>query len=150
MVRRTLMLVISALAAVALVAGPAAAAHEANNRFDMQATTAALPDADAVGGSNYSAGNEGWSNHIRVTGLSPHTAYEWHGIGGGNDVVICTVVTDARGTGTCHSDVNSFLGRTDLRDASTGEVVAQATASGDANSTVEDGEIERRGSQREA
>lgn len=150
MARRITLLMVSALAAVALVAGPAAAAHEANNRFDMAATTAALPNADARGISNYSAGNDGWSNSIRVTGLAPETAYEWHGVGGGNDVVICTVVTDARGTGTCHSDVNSFLGSTDLRDATTNEVVAQATASSDGNKTVEDGEIERRGTQRDA
>ena len=148
MARRFALLMISALAAVALVAGPAAAAHEANNRFDMAAASLTLPAADAVGLSNFAAGSNGWSNQIRVRGLAPFNAYDWHGIGGGRDVVICTVVTDDQGQGTCRSDVNSFLGRTELRDADAGEVVAQATASTDDDNTVEDGEIERRGSQR--
>lgn len=148
MARRITLLIVSAFAGLALLAGPAAAAHEANNKFDMAATTAALPDADAVGISNFAAGSGRWSNHIRVSGLAPFTEYDWRGIGGGQDVSICTLVTDDRGRGTCRSDGNSFLGRTELRDAQTGEVVAQATASADDDNTVDDGEIERRGSNR--
>jgi hypothetical protein len=148
MARRISLLIVAAVAALALVAGPAAAAHEANNRFDMAATTAALPDADAVGISNFSAGSNRWNNQVRVSGLTPSTAYDWRGIGGGQNVVICTVVTDGTGAGMCRSDVDSFLGSTELRDAATGDLVARATASTDDNNTVEDGEIERRGTQR--
>lgn len=133
-----------------LLAPAALAVHEANNLFDLAARDASLPDADGSGHSNYVAGNEGWRNFVKVSGLAPETTYDWRGIGGGNDVVICSLTTDATGSGSCRSDVNSFLGRTEVRDATTGVVVLDARDLEDENRTVEDGEIERRGACREA
>ena len=151
MARRITLLMVSAVAALALVAGPASAAHEANNRFDMAATTAELPTADATGLSNYSAGNDGWNNQVRASGLAPSTTYTWVGIAMGTASEICSFTTDEAGTGSCRSDVNSRLGATEIRLGDVaGPTVLRATASTDDDNTVDDGEIERRGTQRDA
>ena len=143
-------LFVAALAAASLVvvAAPAFAVHEANNSFDMAATSAA-PGADATGISNFSNGNNGWFNRISATGLQPATTYDWRGIGGGNNVVICSFTTDASGSGSCTSEVNSFLGRTEVREQATQAVFLQATDRNDADNKIEDGEIERRGTCRD-
>ena len=149
MARRTLVLMLLVIGAMTLVAGPAMAVHEANNRFDMTATTAELSQADAVGLSNFSAGNNGWSNQVRASGLMPNTSYTWVGIASGSPSSICEFTTDAAGDGECRSDVNSRLGATAIREGgTTGTTVLSATASTDDDNTVEDGEIERRGTQR--
>ena len=147
--RRSALVALATVGILGLFAGQASAVHEATNLFDM-AATAAAPDADATGHSTYVAGTEGWRNAIRASGLAPETAYEWRGIGGGRDVVICTLVTGGDGSGSCASRENSFLGRTELREASTGSVVALAVDRQDADQRVDDGEIERRGTCREA
>lgn len=149
MARRIVLFTLMALAAVTLVAGPASAAHEANNQFDM-AATAELVDADATGISNYSAGTESWNNHVRASGLAPLTTYTWVGIALGTPSEICSFTTDADGNGECRSDVNSRLGATEIREGDVaGRTVLRAVASTDDNNTVEDGEIERRGMQRD-
>lgn len=143
-------LFVTALAAGALVilAAPAFAVHEANNSFDMAATTAA-PSADATGISNLSSGNDGWFNRISASGLQASTTYDWRGIGGPNNVVICSFTTDTSGSGSCTSDVNSFLGRTEVREQGTQTLVLQATDRQDPDNKVDDGEIERRGTCRD-
>lgn len=129
--------------------GTAQAAHEANNKFDL-AATAAAPGADGGGRVNYVAGNEGWRNAVQVTGLTPNTSYTWVGIGMGTTMTnICTFTTDASGAGSCTSRVDPTLGRTEIRESATGTVVLRAAGSTDADNTVEDGEIERRGSNRD-
>lgn len=146
---RITLLIGSLLAAVALVAAPATAAHEANNRFDMEATTKALADADATGISNFAAGNSTWTNNVRARGLAPTTVYTWVGIAAGAASAICSFTTDAAGSGSCRSDENSRLGATQIRTGGVdGAAVLSATASTDDDNTVEDGEIERRGTRR--
>ncbi len=129
-------------------ANAAFAVHEANNKFDL-AATAAAPGADGGGRVNYVAGNEGWRNAVQVSGLKANTAYTWVGIGGGATTAICSFTTDASGSGSCTSRVDPTLGRTEIRESATGTVVLMATGSTDDDKVVEDGEIERRGSNRE-
>lgn len=129
-------------------ANAADAVHEANNKFDL-AATAAAPGADGGGRVNYVAGTEGWRNEVRVTGLQANTSYTWIGIGGGATTTICSFTTDSSGSGSCTSRVDPTLGRTEIRESATGRVVLYATGSTDADNVVEDGEIERRGSNRE-
>lgn len=139
------------LAIAALSAQPAFAVHEANNKFDMAIVAGAPDDADATGRSNFAAGNNGWDNAIRATGLEADTAYTWVGIAGNPPTAseICSFTTDADGAGDCTSDVNSRLGATELREGGVdGETVLRATASTDNGSKVDDGEIERRGTER--
>ncbi len=137
------------LAIAALGAQPAFAVHEANNKFDMAVVDEGASGADATGRSNFAAGNTGWDNAIRATGLEPGTTYTWVGIAGGNANVICSLTTDDAGDGECTSDVNSFLGATELREGDVGgTTVLRAEASTDKDGKVDDGEIERRGTQR--
>lgn len=128
--------------------GVAHAVHEANNKFDL-AATAAAPGADGGGRVNYVAGNEGWRNAVQVSGLKANTSYTWIGIGGGATTTICSFTTDASGSGACTSRVDPTLGRTEIRETATGTVVLAAVASTDDDKVVDDGEIERRGSNRE-
>lgn len=147
--RKTISTLILALAIVGGAALPAAAAHEANNVFDMAATTAELPDADATGSSKFRSGNNTWKNDVWSTGLAPSTAYTWVGIAAGTASEICSFVTDASGNGGCSSDVNSRLGATEIRMGGVeGTPVLRATASTDDDNRVDDGEIERRGTNR--
>ena len=143
--RRSSLLVIAAgLGASVALASPAYAAHEANNKVDF-AATAAAPAADGFAISNLTG--DGWQNLIHVDGLAATTTYTWFGIGGGRTQPICSLTTDADGDGMCRSTVNSFLGRTEVRDAA-GTVVLSAAGSTDDDNAVEDGEIERRGGER--
>lgn len=143
--RRSSLLVLAAgIGASLTIASPAHAAHEANNKVDF-AATAAAPGADGSAISNLSG--DGWQNLIHVDGLGAATTYTWFGIGGGRTQPICSLTTDARGDGMCRSTVNSFLGRTEVRDDA-GTVVLSATGSTDDDNVVEDGEIERRGGER--
>ncbi|MDQ4126297.1 MAG: hypothetical protein M3134_11980 [Actinomycetota bacterium] len=134
------------VAAMGLGATPALAVHEANNQFDLAATSAA-PGADGSGYSNFVGGNNGWNNYVTVEGLSPDTSYTWYGIAGSppSASVICSFVTDSEGDGECRSDVNSRLGRTEVRQTQAQTVVLQATDFQDDDNKVSDGEIERRG-----
>jgi hypothetical protein len=128
-------------------AAPSAfAVHEANNQFDL-AATAAAPGADGWGYSNFAGGNDRWNNYVAVTGLAASTSYTWYGIAGSppSASAICSFVTDAEGDGECRSDVNSRLGRTEVRQTQTQTVVLQATDFQDEDNKIEDGEIERRG-----
>ena len=129
-----------------LGAGSALAVHEANNQFDLAATTAAFPTADGSGYSNFIAGTSGWNNKVEVTGLAPSTSYSWYG---GPSTLICSFVTDTDGSGGCTSDVNSRLSTTDIRETSTNTVVLSAVDMQDGDQRVEDGEIERRGTCRD-
>jgi hypothetical protein len=131
---------------MSMAAPSAFAVHEANNQFDLAATPAA-PGADGSGYSNFASGKNGWNNFVAVKGLTPATSYTWYGIAGTppSASVICSFVTDAEGAGECRSDVNSRLGRTELRQTETQTVVLQATDFQDDDNKVEDGEIERRG-----
>lgn len=148
MARRSIVLSFLALMALGLLAGPAAAVHEANNSFDMR-DVGALPDADATGLSNFSSGNNGWNNQVRATDLAPTTTYTWVGIAAGTASRICSFTTDANGDGFCRSTVNSRLGATEIRMGDVaGTPVLRADASTDEDNIVEDGEIERRGTQR--
>lgn len=128
------------------VASSAYAVHEANNQFDL-AATAAAPGADGAGHSNFISGDNGWNNFVRVDGLAPDTSYTWYGIAGSppSASVICSFVTDSEGAGECRSDVNSRLGRTEIRQTQTQTVVLQASDFQDDDNKVGDGEIERRG-----
>jgi hypothetical protein len=147
-VRRLITTATLALAMVMMLGTAALAVHEANNQFDL-AATGSLPEADGSGYSNYNAGTDGWKNFVRLSGLAPHTTYDWRGIGGGQNVIICSVTTDANGSGSCRSEVNSFLGVTEVRDAATGEQVLFARDFQDEDQKVSDGEIERRGACRD-
>lgn len=137
---------VAALGLVVMLAPNAMAVHEANNQFDL-AATAAAPGSDGSGYSNLSSGNNGWNNYVSVEGLSPNASYTWYGIAGTPPTasVICSFVTDAAGEGECRSDVNSRLGRTEVRQTETQTVVLQATDFQDEDNKVSDGEIERRG-----
>lgn len=143
---RKLAMVLGVVSLMVMVGPSALAVHEANNQFDL-AATAAAPGADGSGYSNFVGGNGGWNNYVRVEGLAPATAYTWYGIAGNppSASVICSFVTDAEGAGECRSDVNSRLGRTEIRQTNTQTVVLQATDFQDDDKMVEDGEIERRG-----
>ena len=144
---RKLMVIAGAAIFLMGISAPAAlAVHEANNQFDL-AATAAAPGADGAGYSNFTPGNNGWNNYVAVEGLAPNTSYTWYGIAGNPATasVICSFVTDATGSGDCRSDVNSRLGRTEVRQTETQSVVLQATDFQDDDNKVEDGEIERRG-----
>lgn len=147
--KRALLVMSLAVMMVIAVAGAALAVHEANNQFDLAARDASLPSADGSGYSNYVAGTEGFKNFVEVSGLAPNTTYDWRGIGGGNNVIICSLTTASDGTGSCSSEVNSFLGRTEVRDASTGALVLEARDFQDEDQKVSDGEIERRGTCRD-
>ena len=147
--KRSILVMSLAVLMLVSMAGAALAVHEANNQFDLAARDASLPSADGSGYSNFVGGNGGWNNFVQVTGLAPNTTYDWRGIGGGNNVIICSFTTDAEGSGSCSSDVNSFLGRTEVRDATTGTLVLDATDFQDPDQRVEDGEIERRGTCRD-
>lgn len=144
---KRLVMAIAAMGIMVLGAGTALAVHEANNQFDLAATTAAFPNADGSGYSNFIAGNNGWNNKVSVTGLAPSTSYSWYG---GPSTLICSFVTDAAGSGGCTSDVNSRLSTTDIRETSTNTVVLRAVDTQDEDQQVEDGEIERRGTCRES
>ena len=136
------------LAIAALGSQPAFAAHEANNKFDMAVVEDGPSGADATGRSNFVAGNNGWDNAIRATGLEPGTTYTWVGIADDANE-ICSLTTDDAGDGACTSDVNSFLGATELREGDVGgTTVLRAESSTDKDGKVDDGEIERRGTQR--
>ena len=147
---RKIFTVVAALGLVAVLAPSALAVHEANNQFDL-AATAAAPGADGSGYSNFVGGNQGWNNYVSVEGLAPDTSYTWYGIAGSppSASVICSFVTDADGDGECRSDVNSRLGRTEVRQTETQTVVLQATDFQDEDNKVSDGEIERRGTCRD-
>ena len=137
---------VAALGLVVMLAPNAMAVHEGNNHFDL-AATAAVAGADGNGHSNFSSGNQGWNNYVSVDGLTPNTNYTWYGIAGTPPTasVICSFTTDAQGEGECRSDVNSRLGRTEVRQTETQTVVLQATDFQDADNKISDGEIERRG-----
>ncbi|MDQ3646968.1 MAG: hypothetical protein M3345_08565 [Actinomycetota bacterium] len=128
--------------------GSALAVHEANNRFDL-AATGSIATADGSGYSNYVAGREGFQNYVEVSGLAPNTQYSWYGIAPSGTALICTLTTDATGSGSCSSDVDSKLGRTEVRDTLTGAVVLSASDRRDADHIVSDGEIERFGACRD-
>ena len=141
------LLTVAGAVVLMMTAAPAAlAVHEANNQFDL-AAAAAAPGADGGGYSNFVSGNNGWNNYVMVKGLAPNTSYTWYGIAGTppSASVICSFVTDAAGSGECRSDVNSRLGRTEIRQTQTQTVVLQATDFQDDDNKVSDGEIERRG-----
>lgn len=138
--------IVAGMGLVVLLAPNAMAVHEGNNQFDL-AATAAVAGADGSGYSNLAAGSGKWNNYVSVEGLSPNTSYTWYGIAGTPPVasVICAFITDAEGDGECRSDVNSRLGRTEVRQTETQTVVLQATDFQDEDNKVSDGEIERRG-----
>ncbi len=147
---RTTTLFLSIITMVLAMAVPAFAAHEANNKFDMAVTVAGPATGDATGISNYAAGQDKWVNHIAASGLLPMTDYTWVGIAAGTASAVCSFTTDAAGNGSCTSDVNSRLGATEVREGGVSGVgVLRAIASTDDNNTVEDGEIERRGTTRD-
>lgn len=143
---RKLFTIAAALGLVTLLSPNALAVHEANNQFDL-AATAAIAGADGSGYSNFVSGNQGWNNYVSVEGLAPNTSYTWYGIAGTppSASVICSFVTDADGDGECRSDVNSRLGRTEVRQTDTQTVVLEASDFQDEDNKVSDGEIERRG-----
>jgi len=140
--------------AVLAVAAPAFAVHEANNQFDL-AVVAGTGQAgsDGSGYSNFIKGGatgngdgDVWQNYVQVTGLKPNTTYTWVGIAMGNASQVCSFTTDASGSGSCSSTVNSRLGSTEIREGGVAGVpVLRAVGSTDDDGKVEDGEIERRG-----
>ena len=143
---KRLAVAVMAMGIIVLGAGSALAVHEANNQFDLAATTAAFPSADGSGYSNFIAGNNGWNNKVEVSGLAPSTSYSWYG---GANTLICSFVTDTDGTGGCTSDVNSRLSVSEIRETSTNTVVLRAIDMQDEDQRVGDGEIERRGTCRD-
>ena len=146
---KKLLTALAAVLALGVIAAPSAlAVHEANNQFDLAATSAA-PGADGSGSSIFTSGNNGWNNRVEVTGLLANTNYTWYGIGGVNTQAICSFTTDADGSGSCSDDRNSFLGRTEVRETASQTVVLFAVGSTDDDNKVEDGEIERRGTCRD-
>lgn len=140
--------------AIFAVAAPAAfAVHEANNQFDL-AVVAGTGQAgsDGSGSSIFiKGGTQGgngpvWKNRVEVSGLKPSTMYTWVGIAMGTASSICSFTTDASGSGSCESGVNSRLGSTEIREGGVAGVpVLRAVSSTDDDNKVEDGEIERRG-----
>jgi len=140
--------------AVFAVAAPAFAVHEANNQFDL-AVVAGTGQAgsDGSGYSNFIKGGAtgngdgaAWQNYVQGSGLKANTMYTWVGIAMGTASTICSFTTDASGSGSCSSSVNSRLGSTEIREGGVGGVpVLRAVSSTDADNKVEDGEIERRG-----
>ncbi|MDQ3672094.1 MAG: fibronectin type III domain-containing protein, partial [Actinomycetota bacterium] len=146
---------IGALAvAIFAVAAPAAfAVHEANNQFDLAVVSGTgVAGSDGSGSSIFiKGGTQGgngpvWKNRVEVSGLKPNTMYTWVGIAMGTASSICSFTTDASGSGSCESDVNSRLGSTEIREGgTTGTPVLRALGSTDDDNIVEDGEIERRG-----
>ena len=139
--------------AIFVVAAPAAfAVHEANNQFDLAVTATGPAGADGSGSSNFiKGGTQGgngpvWKNDVQVSGLKANTMYTWVGIAMGTASTICSFTTDASGSGSCSSDVNSRLGSTEIREGGlAGVPVLRAVGSTDDDNKVEDGEIERRG-----
>ncbi len=142
-----------AVAIFAVAAPVAFAVHEANNQFDL-AVVAGTGQAgsDGSGSSIFiKGGTKGgngpvWKNRVEVSVLKPSTMYTWVGIAMGTASSICSFTTDASGSGSCESGVNSRLGSTEVREGGVAGVpVLRAVSSTDADNQVEDGEIERRG-----
>jgi hypothetical protein len=148
-----------AAAAVAVLALPALAAHESNNRFDL-APTATAPGADGSGFSNWikgqeqAAGQDVWHSRVSVSGLVPGTAYTFYAENATATIQtpVCALTTDARGDGSCssrfHEEPALAAARIRLGSANpTGTVVLMASGAevGAPDNKVEDGEIERYG-----
>jgi hypothetical protein len=147
----------------------ALAAHESNNRFDFKPTAAAA-GADGRGVSNYLAGastdhSELWNSNVHVSGLAPNTLYTFWAENSNDtrepetapmgDKAVCSFVTDKAGRGGCrrqrHNEPALAIARIRLGDEQTfGVAVLEARRTpSDADTKVDDGEIESSGGQRD-
>lgn len=123
MARRITLLMVSAVAAVALVAGPAAAAHNGNNKAELSGSTGITGNAIV----NYSEG-QGTFNGVTSVQNIPDGAYTYTvSLNGNNPQVICTF-TATNGTGGCSEQDRPLAGfnMAEIRNAA-GAVVASGT-----------------------
>lgn len=147
---------------LALIAVPAGAAHNSNNRFDLKPPDAApgTPGvADGAGVSNYLFGQdraqeqEVWNTEVSVSGLAPGSYTLWAEGAAGNWAV-CNLIVDASGRAACsarrHPEPALAFARVRTGAVApgtttpSGRVVLEAAGSpADADHGVEDGEIER-------
>lgn len=138
----------------ALVVGlavPALAAHESTNVFNLRSLTTA--GADGSGYSIYNPDQDTWDSRVTVSGLRPGKTYTFFAEGKPTGAAyiktpICVFLTDSSGKGSCasvgHEEPALSYARVRLGSGNKmGDLVLTARGSVDADTTVEDGEIER-------
>ena len=148
--RRALVMVAAALAVVGVIAPPALAAHESDNRINLADVT-----GDGQNGRGYSNWNEKsdtWTSFIRVRGLTPGTIYTFYAEGTVNNLPsqtpVCVLRINEEGRGFCGAQYHEeeALAFARIREGNgnpLGTVVLEAAGSTDDDCRLENGEIER-------
>ncbi len=106
------------------------AAHESNSQAELEPTAAGPAGASGKVIVNYVAGREGWTASAQVDGLAPNATYNVVlNLNGGGPQVLCTIQTDATGSGSCSDqrDVLAGFNRVEIIEVATGTVVADGT-----------------------
>lgn len=106
------------------------AGHESNSQAVLKPTAAGPAGASGKVIVNYVAGTEAWTASAEVDGLAPNTTYNVVlNLNGGNPQVLCTIQTDATGSGSCSDqrDVLAGFNRVEIIETATGTVVANGT-----------------------
>ena len=151
MIRKLLVGGVTTGALVVGMAVPALAAHESTNVFNLRSLTTA--GADGSGYSIYNPEKDTWDSRVTVSRLRPGAPYTFFAEGKLTDgryvkTPICVLLTDSSGNGSCAAigHEEPALAYANVRAGSgnkMGNVVLTAKGSVDADTIVEDGEIER-------
>lgn len=127
----TVLAILTSLLLLAALASPALAAHNGNNRADLE--------GDATGRAvvNYSEGQGSFNGTVTVKGLEEGKLYTFQvTLNGGNARTVCTLVAGANGAAGCSAQ------DLDLPGFNTAEIV-------DADGIVADGKFDRAGNCRD-